>query len=255
MIINTLTNFTAIPRIAYFSMEIALQDVIPTYSGGLGVLAGDTIRSCVDLNIPVVAVTLISRKGYFRQQIQDGQQLEQPDEWQPEQYCAPLTVKVAIRIARRPVWVTAWLYEMRNPLQSCEPVLLLDTNLPENDPEDRTITDELYGGDAAYRLKQEMVLGIAGVKILQALGFKIRQYHMNEGHSALLALELLKHRTHAAQPLSVKQYDIAGVRAQCSFTTHTPIAAGHDQFPYDLANELLGRFYRRRITNAAGGCG
>ncbi|HEY0682244.1 MAG TPA: alpha-glucan family phosphorylase [Steroidobacter sp.] len=231
------------PRVAYFSMEIALRNEIPTYAGGLGILAGDTMRSAADLGLPLVAVSLVSRSGYFRQQIDaQGRQVDRPDPWEPGNWARALEAKVAVSIEKRLVWVSAWLYVLESKWGAREPVLLLDTDLPENAAEDRQITHYLYGGDESYRLKQEIVLGIGGVRLLHALGFQIRQYHMNEGHSALLGLELL--RRHAYPPEDLRagecRYDIPPVRAQCRFTTHTPVDAGHDRFSYDLVAHMLG---------------
>jgi len=230
------------PRIAYFSMEIALRNEIPTYAGGLGVLAGDTMRSAADLGLPLVAVSLVSRAGYFRQEIDEqGRQHEQPDPWEPARWARLLEAKVAVPIDARLVWVSAWLYVIESHLGGRQPVLLLDTDLPENAPEDRQITHYLYGGDEAYRLKQEIVLGIGGVRLLQALGFQMRQYHMNEGHSALLGIELLRRHAYAPEDLrpGESRYDIPRVRELCRFTTHTPVDAGHDRFSYELVARTL----------------
>jgi starch phosphorylase len=180
-------------RIAYFSMEIALTDDIPTYSGGLGVLAGDTIRSSADLKIPLVAVTLISRKGYLKQEItEEGKQIEYPAEWTPSKFMNQLPTHVKVPIQGREVRVKAWLYDHQSLTGGLVSILFLDTDVEGNTSEDREITSFLYGGDERYRLKQEIVLGIGGVKMLEASGFKIRKYHMNEGHSSLLTLELLR---------------------------------------------------------------
>ncbi len=231
-------------RTAYFSMEIALRADIPTYSGGLGVLAGDTLRSAADLDLPLVGVTLVSRAGYFRQELDArGHQAEHPDPWDPGDRChCVLKAKITVPIEDREVWVGGWLYVLEGHMGGRQPVILLDTDLPENAGDDRALTHHLYGGDAAYRLKQEIVLGVGGVRMLHALGFEVRQYHMNEGHSALLTLELL--RRHAYAPDDVRpgesRYDIPRVRAMCNFTTHTPVEAGHDQFPYELALPVLG---------------
>lgn len=238
-----MTNeFTYEPRVAYFSMEIALRGEIPTYAGGLGILAGDTMRSAADLGLPMVAVTLVSRSGYFHQEIDtSGWQNDRPDPWEPSQWAQPLEAKVAVPIEGRLVWVGAWLYVLDSRLGGRQPVLLLDTDLLENAPDDRRITHYLYGGDDTYRLKQEIVLGIGGVRLLHALGFEIRQYHMNEGHSALLGLELL--RRHAYPPEDLRpgesRYDIPMVRELCCFTTHTPVDAGHDRFSYELVSRTL----------------
>ncbi len=237
-----LKEFLGEPRVAYFSMEIALRNEIPTYSGGLGVLAGDTLRSAADLRLPLVAVTLVSRDGYFRQLLDaEGNQTEQPAPWDPAQWGRRLDAKIAIRIEERPVWVSAWLYVVESHLGGRAPVILLDCDLPENDPRDRQITRFLYGGDDEYRLKQEMVLGMGGVRLLHALDFEISAYHMNEGHSALLAVELL--RRYAYPPSDLREgdaaYDLPRVRELCRFTTHTPVDAGHDRFPYALVRRLF----------------
>lgn len=232
------------PRVAYFSMEIALAPEIPTYSGGLGVLAGDTLRSAADLRLPIVGVTLVSRMGHFRQEIDaEGRQIERPALWDPARHAEPLEAKIVVRIANRNVWVGGWLYIVQSHLGGRVPVILLDTDVPENNASDREITHYLYGGDSTYRLKQEIVLGVGGLRMLLALGVQIRNYHMNEGHSALLAMELMRRfhlfdRRRADEP----SYNLPGVRALCSFTTHTPVEAGHDQFDWILARELLGGY-------------
>jgi len=224
-------RFLERPRIAFFSMEVGIKSEIPTYSGGLGVLAGDTIRSSADLKIPLVAVTLVSRKGYLKQKItEEGEQLEYPDEWDPSKYLTLQSPIVKVRIRDREVKIRAWLYEHQSVTGGVVWILLLDTDVEGNAPEDRGITDVLYGGDERYRLKQEIVLGIGGVRMLEALGFNIAKYHMNEGHSSLLTLELLKRN----------DMDDDKVRNLCIFTTHTPVEAAFDKFSYNLVQELLG---------------
>jgi len=240
---SMLDDFIHEPRVAYFSMEIALRNEIPTYSGGLGVLAGDTVRSAADLALPLVAVSLVSRAGYFHQAIDaQGRQVEQAVVWEPREWATPLDAKIAVNIEGRAVWIGAWLYVLEGHLGGRQPVLLLDTDLDENQREDREITHYLYGGDEAYRFKQEIVLGIGGVRLLQALGFTIRQYHMNEGHSALLGLELLRRYVYPAEDLRPGEppYDLPRVRALCNFTTHTPVEVGHDRFSYALVTRVLG---------------
>jgi glycogen phosphorylase len=228
-------------RIAYFTMEIALAAPIHTYSGGLGVLAGDTARTCADLCLPVVFVTLISRAGYLRQSIDAaGRQVAASDPWDPAVHARRLGAKVAVEIEGRPVWVQPWLYTVTGGSGGIVQVLLLDTDLDENAAADRDITQRLYGGDQVYRLKQEIVLGVGGVRILRALGFDIEMFHMNEGHAALLAVELLRGRPLADAAPDACGYDLAWVRKRCIFTTHTPVEAGHDRFPYDLVAALLG---------------
>ena len=244
------------PRVAYFSMEIALRNEIPTYSGGLGILAGDTMRSATDLDLPMVGVSLVSRAGYFRQEIDSsGRQLEHPATWDPAQWAKSLDAKIAVPIDGRTVWIGAWLYVMEGSMGGRQPVLLLDTDLNENSKEDREITHYLYGGDNAYRLKQEIVLGVGGVRLLQAIGFTIRHYHMNEGHSALLSLELMGRYTYSPEDVRPGEstYDLPRVRDLCSFTTHTPIEAGHDRFPYDMVNRVLDNdFDIKAIKGLAG---
>lgn len=244
------------PSIAYFSMEIGLHSDMSTYSGGLGVLAGDTLYSAADLELPLVGVTLISHKGYFRQEIDpNGRQVEHPDHWDTKQLCKQLRVKICVPVEGRDVWVQAWLYVIEGGLGFQIPVLLLDTDLEENTPEDQELTHYLYGGGKDYRLKQEIVLGIGGVRILQALGFNIHTYHLNEGHSALLALELLwrtgksNHNSNGEGPT----YDVSRVKDLCIFTTHTPVEAGIDQFDYTLLNRLLGDYVDMEVVKKLAG--
>ena len=217
-------------KIAYFSMEVGLTSEIPTYAGGLGTLAGDAIRSAADLKLPLVAVTLISKRNYFTQKIdQDGRQSELQTEWYPEKFMNLLPNEVQVQIEGRSVKVRAWLYKYQSVTGGVVPVLFLDTDLDTNSPQDREIAFYLYGGNERYRLKQEAILGFGGVRMLDALGFKVRKYHMNEGHSSFLAVELLH------------KYDMDAdkVRDLCVFTTHTPVEAGHDQFSYDLIAQVL----------------
>lgn len=243
--ISSVDPFLPRTRIAYFSMEIAIRPEMHTYSGGLGVLAGDTARSCADLDLPVVFVTLASREGYLRQEIDsDGYQVDLPDPWDLAEWAMPLDAAVAVRIEGRPVWIRPWLHVVTCPTGHTVPVLLLDTRLEQNDPSDRAITDRLYGGDEIYRLKQEIVLGIGGERLLHALGFEVETYHLNEGHAALLAAALLRrHPRPADRPREgALRYDAEPVRERCVFTTHTPVEAGHDRFSYDDAVRLLGDF-------------
>src|SRR3972149_2153320 len=230
-------------KIAYFSMEIGLSNNMPTYSGGLGVLAGDTIKSSADLKIPLVAVTLISKKGFFRQDIDpEGRQIEYPVNWEPSKYLIHLPKKVDVQIEGRKVCIYAWSYKVRSVTGGEVEIIFLDTDNKENTTEDREITAYLYGGDDCYRLKQEIVLGIGGVRMLHALGFHIKKYHMNEGHASLLTLELLLMHKRDIESVWDEQWvwDIDAVRELCVFTTHTPIDAGHDRFSYDLVKKVLG---------------
>ena len=235
--------FTREARIAYFSMEIALAPEIPTYSGGLGMLAGDMVRSATDLGIPLVAVTLVSRAGYFRQSLSDsGEQRESADAWDPAAHGVALDARVGVPIEGRTVWLTGWLFVQECATGSRVPVILLDTDLVENTPDDRQLTHSLYGGDSRYRLKQELLLGVGGVRLLSAIGIRVRHYHMNEGHSALLTLELLRRTAHPERDVRSGEsiYDIPRVRELCTFTTHTPVEAGHDRFDYALVENVVG---------------
>jgi glycogen phosphorylase len=236
--------FVRTTHIAYFSMEIAIRSEIHTYSGGLGLLAGDTARECADLELPMVFVTLVSRSGYVRQKFDGtGRQLALPDPWAPERWCARLPTTVEVQIQGRSVRVGSWLALVTGRKGFRIPVLMLDTDREDNAGPDRTLTRSLYGGDTAYRLKQEMVLGLGGLRMLGALGFDLHTYHMNEGHAALLTLDLLAgegiaNHGHGDRPSA---REIAGVRRQCVFTTHTPVKAGHDRFDYQLVRRLLPR--------------
>ena len=231
---NCKRHFFEDPKIAYFSMEIGITNDIPTYSGGLGVLAGDIVKASADLKLQMVALTLVSRKGYFKQKItNEGEQQESPNNWDPSKHLFRVPKTTTINLEGRPVEIQAWLYEYRSQNGGLIPILFLDTDLETNTSEDRRITDHLYGGDKKYRLKQEIVLGIGGIRILEVLSFKISKYHMNEGHSALLTLELLKKN----------KLNSEKVQNQCVFTTHTPIEAAFDQFSYKLFQELLGNQY------------
>jgi len=225
-------------------MEIALDHDISTYSGGLGVLAGDTLRSAADVGLHMVAVTLVSRAGYFYQQIGvDGNQIEIPQFWNPEQRgLRACPAKVSINIEGRTVWIGGWEYKIRGQGGGTElPVILLDTDLPENAPEDRELSLYLYGGDATYRFKQEMILGIGGTRLLQALGFHINKYHMNEGHSALLTIELLQRYAYSYRDLRPGEsaFNLPLVRSKCIFTTHTPVEAGQDKFDYNMVQRVV----------------
>ena len=228
------------PKIAYFSMEIGIDEHIPTYSGGLGVLAGDTLKSCADLNVPIVGVTLLSENGYFYQKIDgEGNQIELPYNFNINDFLKPLPTKTNIKIEDRDVKIRIWYYLVKGISSYIVPIFFLDTNLEENSEWDRELTKHLYGGDHKYRLAQEIVLGVGGVKALNALGYKtIDKYHMNEGHAAFGTLELYR-----------RIKDVEKVRKQCVFTTHTPVAAGHDQFDLSLAKPMLGELLQDSIID------
>jgi len=216
---------------------------MPTYSGGLGMLAGDTIRSAADLKLPMVAVTLLHRQGYFVQQLDaNGWQTEAPVSWNVQANCQELPPRVQVSIEGRTINLRAWQHTIKGVGGHEVPVLLLDADLPENSEWDRALTNQLYGGDFHYRLCQEIILGIGGVRILRALGHhEIHRFHMNEGHAALLGLELLDERARWFQRDSFNHEDVEAIRSQCVFTTHTPVPAGHDKFPLDHVGRVLGR--------------
>jgi glycogen phosphorylase len=228
--------------VAYFSMEICLEQAIPTYSGGLGVLSGDTLRSAADLGAPVVGVSLVHRKGYFKQHIDEkGNQTEAPESWKPEEMLEPVDARASVVIEGRTVHLRAWRYVIRGVTGHQVPVYLLDTQLPENEEFDRTLTDELYGGDGHYRLCQEVVLGMGGAAILRSLNIDGGiNYHLNEGHSALLTLCLLQWQLDERSGFTPEEDDLEQVRRRVIFTTHTPVPAGHDKFPLAQVKQVLG---------------
>jgi len=203
------------------------------------------------LRLPVVAVTLLTAKGYFDQGLDEwGNQQESPVSWNPASFAHKLPVTVAISIEGRSVRVGAWQYDIIGATGFAIPLLLLDTQEEGNVAADRELTAYLYGGDQRYRLAQEIILGIAGVRMLRALGYgQVERYHMNEGHAALLVLELLRERGRQEPP----RWDFNGVREQCVFTTHTPVPAGHDQFPYDLVQQVLGDYLPLDVVRMLGG--
>jgi starch phosphorylase len=239
-----MSSFVEGAKVAYFSMEIGVNTDMPTYSGGLGVLAGDVIRSSADLRIPLVAVTLVSKKGYLKQKITpDGWQIEYPEEWDPSKFMKLLPETVTVKIAGRDVRIGVWVYEQESLTGGTIPVFFLTTDVEGNAQEDREITDFLYGGDEKYRLKQEIVLGIGGLRILEALNINVKKYHMNEGHSSLLTLELLKKN----------DLNVDKVKNVCVFTTHTPVAAAFDKFSYDLLSEVLEADLPEEVLKEYGG--
>ncbi len=233
-------------EIAYFTMEVALENEIPSYSGGLGVLAGDTLRSAADLGIPVVGMTLLHQYGYFQQGLDPtGRQIETDVRWHPDKELTQLPNYVELTIEGRRVTVRVWEYNIVGRYGYVVPVYFLDVNVPENTPQDREITKHLYGGDQYARLCQEIVLGIGGVRMLRDLGYRdIRYYHLNEGHASLLALELIRESGYSS-------YD--KVKQDCIFTTHTPVPAGHDVFEFDLVTRVMRPVYIDYLVDILGG--
>jgi len=236
-----LEHFPGPGRVAYFSMEIAIHPSMPTYSGGLGVLAGDTLRSAADLGVPIVAFTLLHRKGYFQQHVDaEGVQTEEVQPWNPADICAEEAARVTVAVEGRTVAIRAWRYDLEGRFGHVVPIYLLDTDLGENSGWDRGLTDHLYGGDTNYRLQQEIVLGMGGARMANALGLQVNVYHMNEGHAALLTLALLESQLGGGPEGAPTESDIEQVRRKCVFTTHTPVPAGHDRFSTEQAVRILG---------------
>ena len=228
-------------KIAYFSMEIALSKSLPTYSGGLGMLAGDTLRSAADTGAPMVAVSLAHRCGYFQQHLDhNGQQTESDVPWHPEATLPEAGATVTIQLQGRDITIRAWRFDVVGVTGHILPVYLLDTDIEGNDPWDRHLTDHLYGGDTYYRLCQEAVLGLGGIHLLHALGCRPQVHHMNEGHAALLTIGLIEDHLAGIPLRDATETDAAFVREHCVFTTHTPVPAGHDQFGLDQMYRVLG---------------
>jgi starch phosphorylase len=234
-------TFPAAGVVAYFSMEIAINPAMPTYSGGLGVLAGDTLRSAADLGVPLVAFTLAHRKGYFQQHLDShGIQSEEVQPWNPADFCTEEPARITVSVEDRVVTVRAWRYDMVGRYGHVVPIYLLDTDVDGNSGWDRGLTDHLYGGDTNYRLQQEIVLGMGGVRMANALGRRVNVYHMNEGHAALLTLALIESVLGGGPLAAPTEADLELVRQKCVFTTHTPVPAGHDRFSTEQTNRVLG---------------
>ena len=229
--------------VAYFSMEIAIDPSLPTYSGGLGVLAGDTIRGAADLGVPMVAVTLLHRKGYVRQSLSEqGEQREAPEQWEPEQLLVKCQPIVDVPLKDRVIRVQAWKRVEVGVTGHSVPILFLDTDVVENTAEDKRITDVLYGGDHGLRLSQELVLGVGGGRMLRALGYPPETIcHMNEGHAAFLLLDQIPQ-----EGCPDSEGRCQELRHRTVFTTHTPVPAGHDVFSVDhLAAVLSPEHFQR----------
>ena len=238
--------------IGYFTMEIGLEKSMPTYAGGLGILAGDIVRTAADLELPMVAMTLLHRKGYFHQKLDAfGSQTEESVSWPISGLLLEMMPRCAVEIEERTIYLRAWKYEVKGVNDYVVPVYFLDAALAENSEWDRTLTDYLYGGDEHYRLCQEIILGIGGVRMLRALGYQeIKRYHMNEGHAALLTLEL-------AYELASQSWELAYepvmkmvtpelihlIKPKCAFTTHTPVPAGHDKYSLELVHRVLTDYH------------
>ena len=232
------------PRVGYFSAEIGVSPSIPSYSGGLGVLAGDHVKAAADAAFPLVGVTLLYREGYMNQRIDaQGRQTEEYPPFNPSWLLENLHKSVSIRINSHTIHLGIWRYWIEGVTGYKVPILFLDSDLPENEEAHRDLCSRLYAGDNQHRLYQEMAMGLGGMAALKLLGYQksIKVYHMNEGHTAFLTLDLLKDSRGAVE----------SVRQQCVFTTHTPVPAGHDEFSYDIALPALGAFAPANLKDLA----
>ena len=228
-------------ELLYASMEIALCPEVHTYSGGLGVLAGDTLRSCADLQLTATGITLLYREGYFHQELTpDGYQQEHPEPWNVEAFTTALPEgRVHVQIEERTVTIEPRVGLIVGEKNDVVPVLLLDTDLEENDPRDRAITNRLYAGDERMRVKQEAILGIGSKRVLRALNCRdVRTFHLNEGHAAFAPMEDVHYLGKYYSFNKPKIHEL--VKSKHVFTTHTPVPAGHDKFSYELLKEVLG---------------
>ena len=225
-------NDPAFRPIAYFSMEVGLKESIPTYSGGLGVLAGDILKSAADLGVPMAGITLLYRKGYFVQEFnQEDWQKEKPVVWDPAKELTLLPNRIKLTIQNREIQVGVWVYECIGATGYPLPIYFLDTDFEPNHPDDRKLCWYLYGGDNRYRLCQEFILGVGGLRMLRDLGYmNIDTFHLNEGHAGFLTLELMREQGY---------YDLDKIRDQVVFTTHTPVPAGHDYFEYSMIDDVF----------------
>ncbi|MBN4080796.1 alpha-glucan family phosphorylase [Caldithrix abyssi] len=218
--------------IAYFSAEIGISASLPTYSGGLGVLAGDHIKASADVGLPMCAVTLLYKEGYFKQRIdEDGNQSETYPSFDPYPMLKKLPEKFILKLRERDVWIQAYEYRFKGQNGHEIPIYFLDTDVEDNFADDKIITLRLYSGDKDHRILQEAILGFGGIQLLENLGINddIETYHMNEGHCSFLTLGLLE------------KYgsDQEEVRKRCHFTTHTSVEAGHDHFARERCEKLL----------------
>ncbi len=238
-----MTAQTKAIEVAYFSMEIMLESDIPTYAGGLGILAGDVLRSCADMKIPACGVSLVYSGATFNQVIHtNGTQSFTEANWQKSDQLTKLSDRVEIKIMNTPVLVSVWRYDIVGIGGFVVPVYLLDTDFIENPEWIREITKYLYDSSPNMRISQEIVLGIGGVELLSKLGYEVQTYHMNEGHCSFVPLALL--------PKYNFQDD--EVRKKCVFTTHTPVPEGHDQFSWDEAYKYAGDYLPWHIKSLTG---
>ncbi len=231
---ETMATAVVDPDIVYFSPEFGISEVVPQYSGGLGILAGDHLKSASDIGTSLAAVGLFYRHGFFRQFIEDGRQVERIESYDPTDFgCTDTGVVVEVPIADRLVYARVWRLDVGRI-----PLLLLDTELPTNSESDRSITDRLYSGDQLHRLEQELVLGVGGARAVTAVGWKPGVYHSNEGHAGFLTLTLLD-QARAPGGATTLASAVERVKPRVLFTTHTPVPAGIDRFPRSLIDPHL----------------
>ncbi len=232
--------------IAYLSLEIGFDAAIPTYSGGLGVLAGDTLKAAADVGLPYVGVTLLYRGGYFSQKIgPDGSQSPEPHPWEPEKILRPMSPRIVVPLDGREVTLKAWRLDIHGIRGHIVPVYYLDSDLEENDEAARALTNRLYDGGPDHRIRQEAILGIGGRRMLRAIGHDVGIVHMNEGHASFVCVELLSEyfsREHeiTGREVPLDAAAVAHVKRKCVFTTHTPVEAGHDRFGIDQVRAIVG---------------
>ena len=235
--------------VAYFSAEFGLHESLPIYSGGLGVLAGDHVKSASDLGLPLVGIGILYAQGYFRQRINsEGRQEEVYEPFEPSSRPilpaldpAGNEVSVSVALQDREIHLKVWRVEVGRST-----LLLLDADVPENSAEDRELTARLYGGGQQTRLLQELILGVGGIRALRAAGIEPAVYHMNEGHAAFSVLERLRELVASGTPLEDSRKKISRTTV---FTTHTPVPAGHDAFPPDLFDDLMGNWPEALATS------
>ena len=231
---STTSKASPLRLVAYFSPEFGISEALPQYSGGLGVLAGDHLKASGDLGVPLVGVGLFYRSGYFSQVLAlDGMQQERFSELDPDALALTRCedVRVTVDLAGEPLQAQVWRADVGRVR-----LYLLDADVDGNTPETRTVTDRLYGGDTEHRIRQEILLGIGGVRALQALGLDPQVFHTNEGHAGFLGLERMRQLVQEGLTFAEA---VETVRAGCVFTTHTPVPAGIDRFP----RELMERYF------------
>lgn len=244
-ILPNIDNTPLVPlKVAYFSMEVMLENDIATYAGGLGMLAGDILRSLADMEVPSVGVSMAFNYGYTNQVIHnDGSQNFIPAHWSKSDQLARESNTIELNIEGRNIIVECYRYDIVGRTGFIVPVFLLTTDHYENSEDQKYLTKYLYDYDNRIRMSQEVILGIGGLKMLRSLGYEnIENFHMNDGHTAFLTLELLREQN----------YDMEKVKSMTCFTTHTPVPAGRDKFDYELTYKVLPNYLPLNIKELAG---